>query len=226
MAKYDHFLFIHEDILFKTDNWGSNLIKLIKNPKNGVIGVAGSSYTPFAPQGYNNPIKKYNFYNLIQHHKDGSTLRYEVLPGRNVKIQGVDGVLMAIEKTKFEKSKFNENLDGFHGYDLEFSLKVSQSYENKITTEILIEHFSQGSINKQYLLNNIQIRKSFIIDNVINDPSNEYFAYINFINSIKRNNINWIKRLKLSIKFISPKRLKLLNSIRAITYFSKELLRK
>ena len=67
-AQYDNLLFLHEDVLFHTKNWGNTLINLLKKGNTGTVGLAGSNYVPYAPSTWNNfPI--YSFNNIIQSNK-------------------------------------------------------------------------------------------------------------------------------------------------------------
>ena len=63
-AKYDFLLFIHEDILFHTKNWGELLINHLNKENTGVIGIAGSNYVPRTPSSWSVSGNKYNFGNV------------------------------------------------------------------------------------------------------------------------------------------------------------------
>jgi hypothetical protein len=69
----------------------------------------------------------------------------------------VDGVLMLVKKSVWEEVRFDEdNFKEFHFYDIDFSLRVAEKYNNYITYELLIEHMSFGDINKSWV-NNVLI---------------------------------------------------------------------
>ena len=71
LSKYDYLLFVHEDVIFHTKEWGQKLINHLKLENVGVIGVAGSNYVPIAPIGWYLPDNSYNFLNYIQNDKNG-----------------------------------------------------------------------------------------------------------------------------------------------------------
>lgn len=222
-AQYSYLLFIHEDVLFHTSNWGTLLITSLKDETIGVVGVAGSNYVPYAPIGYVNPVKKYNFYHLLQR-KEGKVVKYDTIPSENIKIKALDGVFLACRRNIWAKFKFNETLKGFHSYDLDFSLRVSKEYNNKITNNILIEHLSRGNPNIDYLNNNIQIKKNIKITNSINDPYNEYSSFRNFISKMKSYNFQKIRMFKLGIQFISIEKFGILNSFKAVLFLMKNII--
>lgn len=142
-AKYENLLFIHDDIAFKTKNWGSILIHHLKDPKTGVLGVAGSNYVPTAPSGW-----------FIEKQQQEYTSNKQIAIA-------LDGVFLSCNKAKFNKINFNEiNIKGFHGYDYDFCLRMAKMYQNYIIRDIDIIHFSNGNPDKLFLDNNIKIRLS------------------------------------------------------------------
>lgn len=160
-AGFDYLLFIHEDILFKNEDWGNTLINHLNQKNTGIIGLAGSSYVPSAPSSWT-VTEKYNSVNILQGNKE-NTLYFPIQTtkeNRN-KVFAVDGVFIGIKKEIFNQFKFNENLlKGFHGYDLDFSLRVSKKNQNYVVNDILIQHFSGGNLDKNWLDANIKVRES------------------------------------------------------------------
>ena len=45
-SKFDYLCFIHEDIEFKTSNWGNILTSHIDKNPQGIVGVAGGIFNP------------------------------------------------------------------------------------------------------------------------------------------------------------------------------------
>lgn len=209
-TQYDYLLFIHEDIIFHTQNWGELLIKHLDKKNVGVLGIAGSNYVPKSPIGWHLPDNRYNFYNYIQN--DRSKLSPKLLS--NIKhtqqVFALDGVLMAVKKAIYNEFLFDEAVKGFHGYDLDFSLRVASKYYNYVITDVLIEHYSIGKANEDWLANNIFIKnkkqKTFeqVYDNEVEKLSfllflNKFFIY----NKINVKNLFftfWFLSLRLYIK--------------------------
>lgn len=182
-ASFCNLLFLHEDVKFKEKNWGKIIIDHLADSSTGIIGVAGSAYVPVAPSGW---------YITKQHsHKVGKT-----------KILAVDGVFLAITNKHFTEFLFNEAVEGFHGYDLDISLRVAKKYSNYIVDDIKIEHFSSGNPNKQWLDNNIQIRRN--IGSKFQEKNNPFLekqAYINFLKSYFSYNRITLKNILKTLEF-------------------------
>lgn len=161
-AIYNHLLFVHEDILFHTSNWGQKLIQHFENPSIGIVGVAGSSYVPQSPCGWYINDSNYNHIHYIQNNKINNPTLIDTFSEGEIKKRtfALDGVFLAIKKYIYLDILFNENLKGFHGYDLDFSLRVAQSHENYVINNILIEHFSQGNPDKEWFESTIEIKRN------------------------------------------------------------------
>ncbi|KUJ51514.1 glycosyltransferase [Chryseobacterium sp. JAH] len=183
-SQYDNLLFLHEDVLFHTQNWGEKLIAHLSKNKTGVIGVAGSNYVPSAPCSWTVVSKiNRNFIKLYQSNKDGSSQKLHSNINEPVNVFALDGVFMAISKAHYINVRFNEEVFGFHGYDQDFSLRSAMKYKNYVIDDILIEHFSSGDANKDWFFSNIQVRKNInysFQDKNISQVERE--AYIDFIN--------------------------------------------
>ena len=110
---------------------------------------------------YINVSEKYNFANIIQSNKknDNST-HINSTKGNKNKVFATDGVFLAIKKNIFNQCKFDEILlNGFHGYDLDLSLCISKTHQNYIVDDILIEHFSKGNQDCNWLKANIIVKE-------------------------------------------------------------------
>ncbi len=152
-ARYDYLCFVHEDICFRTKDWGVRLIELLKQPKTGVVGFAGSTYKSKAYSGWGTR-RKYSRYNYVQHFKDGNVRTYTSNPDRLPASQVVvlDGMCLLMRKSVWEEFRFDDNMfKGFHLYDLDISLAVGQKYANYVTNEVMVEHFSEGAYTKGWL---------------------------------------------------------------------------
>lgn len=157
-AQYENLLFLHEDIHFHTLNWGVKLILHLQQPETGLIGVAGGTYIPVAPSSWTTD-KEHNFINIIQNNKerDKPTLSKNIQ--KNTPVLTIDGVFMSMKKSIFDEFRFSNYLKGYHGYDLDLSLRLSKKYKNYVTSDILIEHFSEGNPDENWYKANTLIRK-------------------------------------------------------------------
>jgi hypothetical protein len=158
-----YLVFIHEDLVFRTTNWGSHIINLFEeNTKFGLIGVAGSKIKTKTPSGWWDCENNYKLVNIIQHHKNGNVETQKIgFETNNLEEAAViDGVFLAFRKLK--DVRFNESLKGFHSYDLNICFEVLlKGYKIGVTDLVLIEHYSIGNINAEWLRSTIQIHKLY-----------------------------------------------------------------
>ena len=72
-AKFDILCFVHEDVLFTTQNWGETLINTFKaDNRVGLIGVAGSKYKSKLPSGWFSGISAIDCCNIAHLDKDNN----------------------------------------------------------------------------------------------------------------------------------------------------------
>lgn len=139
---------------------GGVLINYLSQENTGVIGVAGGNYVPYAPSGWWATNNSHKFYCMIQNIREKNQPKNLSNLTTPKKVFGLDGVFLAVKKTVFNQFRFNESLKGFHGYDIDFSWRIAQFYNNYVVNDVIIEHFSKGRIEKQWLNNIIEIRKN------------------------------------------------------------------
>lgn len=163
-AQFENLLFLHEDLIFHTKDWGAKLIKHFYIPNVGILGLAGSNYVPAAPCSWT-VTEKYNFINILQGNKNNQEVILLNTTQANINpVFAVDGVFLAIKKEIYNLFKFDEDIAGFHGYDLDFSLRVSKKRQNFIIDNILIEHFSKGNPDKKWFDTNVLIKQKLGAD--------------------------------------------------------------
>jgi hypothetical protein len=166
-AQYDILCFIHEDVLIKTNNWGQKLLALFEqDPKLGLVGIAGSSYKPLTPSGVGGIGINTYYSNLIQSYKYKKTKSKHVYSNPDnqsiAEVVCIDGVFMATTKDVAEEFMFDEiTFKKFHGYDIDFSLSVSQKYKVMVTFDILLDHFSEGLYNDIWMIENLKLHNKW-----------------------------------------------------------------
>lgn len=203
-SKFDHLLFLHDDVIFKTKNWDKILCQYLSDSKTGIIGLAGSNYVPKAPSGWfiekQDPDKTENLTKAI----------------------AIDGVFMAISKTHFNEILFNNEVKGYHGYDLDFSLRTAKKYQNYIINDIELDHLSGGKIEKAFLDNNIQIRNS-VGSNFQNfkNARLEKLAFLSFLNLYFKYYDLTFRNLLFSLKFMPISNFNLSNLIAFLKNYLK-----
>ena len=130
-AKYELLCFMHEDILFHTTGWGKIAAGKLGNKQVGVIGVAGSVYKSASPSPWwisdLEDQTAYQRFNLLQHFSTGIKRQHAGGADKDLwdEVVVLDGVWLCCRRdiwleTPFDSQKYN----GFHFYDLDFSLAV------------------------------------------------------------------------------------------------------
>jgi hypothetical protein len=151
-SKGKYLCFIHDDIFIHTKGWGNNLHRIFnEDSKIGLIGVAGAKVKTKMPSAWWDCTDEQKVINIIQHFKNKE--KEELFMGfedaSDTEVVVIDGVFMAMRRDI--RFIFDLRLKGFHNYDLYISLK-HHMFNKKVlvTSKILLEHFSEGSLNKAW----------------------------------------------------------------------------
>jgi glycosyltransferase involved in cell wall biosynthesis len=154
--------FIHDDIFIQTDKWGKVIEDIfLINPQVGLLGIAGGKIKSKMPSAWWDTGE--NVLKLVQHYKKNSTSKlwnqgYD--DGDLVEVVAIDGVFMVMRSDK--RITFDERLKGFHNYDLYLSLKhLILKKKIVVTNKILLEHFSEGSIDKAWYESSSRFHKLY-----------------------------------------------------------------
>ncbi len=163
-SQYDILCFLHEDITFKTYNWGKILLDHFQDQTMGLIGVAGSQYKTKTISGWwaSNTLAKIK---LIQGNKNNPTFSQEI----NKDASGyefcvcIDGVFMCTSRKIWQKIQFDDTtLKKFHCYDLDYSLAVfEKGYKVIVCYDIFLEHFSAGGYDKIWYEETLKLHKKW-----------------------------------------------------------------
>lgn len=155
VSNYPYLCFMHDDITFNSKNWGEVVIRHLKQPDAGVLGVAGSLYKSEIPSSWWVPFEKQKFnrdYVLTVNDNHESIINLPVTC-KTSEIVVLDGVWFCCRRLLWEECPFDErNYHGFHFYDLDFSLNAYlKGYKNYVTNEVFIEHNSKGNFNVDWI---------------------------------------------------------------------------
>jgi hypothetical protein len=165
----DIVVFCHDDIIFETNNWGNKILKHFKrNPEYGILGVAGSTYLPKSGKWWEIP---YTMRGIVNHQNNGQKWesKYsEHIGNKLYDVTLVDGLFFVINKNNL-LSNFNENVEGFHLYDVSFCFdNYIKGVKIGVITDIRLTHLSIGETNEQWEKN----REVFAENNKENLPIN------------------------------------------------------
>lgn len=159
-AKYGLLCFMHDDILFHTPEWGKILAEHLSNPTTGFIGVAGGTLLPRVPAqwsfgkkfGY---ILQYDLKKRCSVLLEGSDFMNE----KSQRVVAMDGVFMACRNDVAKLLRFDEHtFQGFHCYDIDICMQAHLlGFENRVVNDVLLEHFSRGKLNRQWVENQLKL---------------------------------------------------------------------
>lgn len=161
-SKGDVLCFLHDDILFHTQDWGRILeLEFQKNPDFSLIGIAGAKVKTQFATGWWDCENKYKVKNILQHEKGNVRKEYLGFNDDNLnEVVAIDGVFMALKSS--EPILFDTNLKGFHNYDLNLCCEIlSKNKKIGVTKNILIEHFSLGTLDKNWFISTILFHKKY-----------------------------------------------------------------
>ena len=151
LSNFNYLVFIHEDLEFLSINWGEMVVDILKDVKYGIVGLAGSTYLPSVPSGWYLPDEVFNKVYIRQGFKYKElAVRFDNHGEDLTPMYLLDGVFLAMRKEVWQEFPFNENLDGFHAYDVDICQRVSAKYQNVFTKQIELLHKSEGKVDKTY----------------------------------------------------------------------------
>jgi glycosyltransferase involved in cell wall biosynthesis len=158
-AKYPYLCFMHDDILFHTEDWGQKVVQHFQHDEVGVVGVGGCHYLSKYPVSLLSwelaERNKFYSFNYIQGSKKNRIHKNEIfnnLHEDTADAVALDGMWFCMKKALFKHTDLRfdeENVKGFHFYDFDICMQIhALKKETKIISDILIEHFSTGSFDK------------------------------------------------------------------------------
>lgn len=159
----EYCLFLHEDVLFHTKNWGKSLLDHFDSDSSlGLIGVAGSKNHTLVPSAWWDCSENDKVIRILQHkpggQKENQNQGFEAK--KVVEVAVIDGVFMALRKEV--NAHFDQTLSGFHGYDLDLSLAVQEKgYKVAVIQDVVLEHFSLGNLHLGWLTALLHVHRKY-----------------------------------------------------------------
>ena len=167
-ATGDILCFMHDDILYHTDGWGEIVERVFEeNPNTALLGLAGAHVVPDT----DNPMWGFQHISTAriwtkEPLKETPFDQHGSLPGggywsgnlsfaqgrTNVPVANIDGLWMCCRAENMHQLRFDDiTYDGFHCYDADLSMQViDRGWDIMVTTEILVEHFSDSILTPDY----------------------------------------------------------------------------
>jgi len=155
-ATNDIVVLCHDDIYFDSKNWGSKLLNHFKrNTDYGILGLAGSTQLPSSAKWWEDFSKMKG---IVNHEHGGKKWesKYSASLGNQIDdVVLVDGLFIVLN-TKNIKQKFNEEIKGFHFYDVDFSFRnFIEDVKIGVIYDVRVTHKSIGETNEQWEQNRI-----------------------------------------------------------------------
>jgi len=149
-STFDIVILCHDDIYFDSNNWGQKIINHFKRSDYGILGVAGSTQLPKSGMWWEDRTKMIG---IVNHEHEGKkwTSKYSDNLGNSIKETVlVDGLFIALHKNRIKKN-FDENVKGFHLYDVNFCFRnFIEQVKIGVVFDIKITHKSIGMTNEQW----------------------------------------------------------------------------
>jgi hypothetical protein len=149
-SENDIVILCHDDLYFDNKGWGYKILDHFKKSDFGILGVAGSTSLPKSGMWWEDKRKMIG---IVNHEHDGKKWesKYSESQGNSIKETIlIDGLFIALDKKRI-KENFNEDVKGFHFYDLEFCIRnYRQNVKIGVITNIRITHKSIGMTNESW----------------------------------------------------------------------------
>ena len=203
--------FMHDDIIFKTNDWGISVMKRFISSNLGAIGVAGSPYYAILPGAW------WSGGYICQSIYGEQELAYETKQDNALPVVVLDGLWFCVRKSLFSMIRFDDTtFSGFHYYDMDICLQIQQKgYELLSVYDILIQH-SSGKLDTIWLNNALLLQKKWKNNLPIFSEKLPYFKEVTieyavleeYIRSMKKNGINSFKVLSFIMQQLAYNRIK------------------
>lgn len=160
-TKNDIVVFCHNDILFNTKDWGKKIISHFKNSDFGILGVAGTTEMQSTGMWWQNPSLMLG---QVRHTHEGKSWLSTYSPKFGSDIMEsilVDGLFFVVKKSKL-KENFDENILGFHFYEIDFCFNNHlNGVRVGVISDINITHKSIGQTNDEWEKNRRQFVEKY-----------------------------------------------------------------
>jgi len=150
-SKNDIVILCHDDIYFDSKNWGQKILNHFKrNDEYGILGLAGTTNMPKSAKWWEDFSKMRG---IVNHEHEGKKWESKYSPSLGNQIDDVvlvDGLFIVINKKNIKKN-FNEEIGGFHFYDVDFSFRnFIEGVKIGVMYDVRVTHKSIGQTNEQW----------------------------------------------------------------------------
>ena len=173
-SKYPILCFMHDDIVYHSENWGKVVIDYFNYSDTGMIGIGGTRFLSSIPaiwwaggHKYLNSKSGTICHNCIDTNRSNlNESRYNVINPENknfTRVAILDGLWFCIRKSLFDRIEFDEiNFRGFHFYDLDICMQINKLKLNLYCLfNIKIEHISSSKLDEEWIINCIKFYRKW-----------------------------------------------------------------
>ncbi len=203
--------FMHDDIIFKTNDWGISVMNRFNASNLGAVGVAGSPYYASLPGAW------WSGGYICQSIYGEQELAYQSKQDNALPVVVLDGLWFCVRKSLFSMIRFDDTtFSGFHYYDMDICLQIQQTgYKLLSVYDISIQH-SSGKLDTIWLNNALLLQKKWENNLPIFSEKLPYFKEVTieyavleeYIRSMKKNGINSFKILSFIMQQLAYYRIK------------------
>ena len=147
----DIVVLMHDDVYFDSKNWGQKIINHLKRNKDyGILGLAGTTHMPKSAKWWEDFSKMKG---IVNHEHEGKKWESKYSQSKGNELDDVvlvDGLFIVINKKNIKKN-FNEEIGGFHFYDVDFSFRnFIEGVKIGVMYDVRVTHKSIGQTNEQW----------------------------------------------------------------------------
>lgn len=143
-SKGELLCFMHDDILYKTSEWGKIIEEIFHDDTIGLVGFAGTHFLSSSPfyWTYSPFISEHNLTNdngeVIECFQDYYFNEFGLAD-----LVAVDGFCFFVRRSLFNTIRFDDKTySGFHAYDMDICMQIQNiGYRVCACNKVLIEHF-------------------------------------------------------------------------------------
>jgi glycosyltransferase involved in cell wall biosynthesis len=149
-AAGDILVFCHDDIRILTPDFAHRIVGHLG--ANDLLGVAGGRSVRDATWGAAGlPYTRGQVLHMLAHRRGVTYSAFGIDGPVSGGMQALDGLFLAMRPDTWERMGFDEEYDGFHLYDIDFSFRCHLAGGRvAVCNEILVEHHSLGSFDERW----------------------------------------------------------------------------
>jgi hypothetical protein len=146
----DVLVFSHDDLEFITADFAPRLLRHLE--RFDLVGLAGTTMFTGATWVASGPPYLFGQVSHPYTEGPGYTVSIFGVPKRVITgIQAFDGLFFAVNRRVVERVRFDEQFEGFHYYDLDFSLSCYQAgFQLAVVSDIHAIHLSSGQFGAEW----------------------------------------------------------------------------